>query len=34
LGKDILQAFVIHIDVNHIPKQIMSPRSQYHYHDC
>jgi hypothetical protein len=27
LGKDVLQAFVVHIDMNHIPKQIASPRS-------
>jgi hypothetical protein len=34
LGKDILQAFVVGIDVNHIPKQIMSPCSQCHDHSC
>jgi hypothetical protein len=27
LGKDILQALVVHIDVNYIPMQIMLPRS-------
>jgi hypothetical protein len=32
LGKDILQVFMVHIDVNHIPKKIMSPRSQCHHH--
>jgi hypothetical protein len=28
LGKDVLQALVVGIDVDHIPKQIMSPCSQ------
>jgi hypothetical protein len=34
LGKDILQDLVVRIDVNHIPKQIMSPCPQCHYHGC
>jgi hypothetical protein len=34
LGKDLLQALVVCIDVNHIPNQIMSPCPQCHYHDC
>jgi hypothetical protein len=32
LGKDVLQAFVVRIDLNYIPKQIVSPRSQCHHH--
>jgi hypothetical protein len=28
LGKDLLQAFVVRIDMNHIPMQIVSPCSQ------
>jgi hypothetical protein len=34
LGKDILQTFLVCIDVNHIPEQIMSPRPQCHHHGC
>jgi hypothetical protein len=34
LSENALQTFVVYIDVNHIPKQVMSTRPQCHYHGC
>jgi hypothetical protein len=32
LGKDVVQAFVVCIEMNHIPRQIVPPYSQCHHH--